>query len=126
MQFDPGSFLSGFLGVAIGGGIVAVWLKSMLGRIRDLERDLTELRDRRFAALSRRLDKMEASCIGPKVGESLRNLEGWTKSIDMKLDRIAEEAAATSARLDADREWLKNLDRAHNEHVNDREAHCHG
>ena len=126
MQFDAGAFLSGFLGVLMGGGVVAVWLKAVLGRMRDLERDLSELRDRRFAALERRVDAVEHGCIGPRVAESLRNLEGWTKTIDVKLDRIAEEAAATKARLDADRKWLENLDRAHAEHVRDREVHCHG
>ena len=124
MQFDPGSFLSGLVGMVAGGGIVAVWVKALLGQVRELRRELVELRDGRIADIERRVEAFQADCIGPRVGESLRNLEGWTKTIDMKLDRIAEEAAAASARIAGDRKWLENLDAAYQRHAGNRETHA--
>ena len=59
------------------------------------------------------------------MAANLDNMVGWTKKLDGKLDRIAEQQSAQSAQIAGQDKWLGNLDGAHQAHVRDRELH-HG
>jgi hypothetical protein len=88
---------------------------SLENRVQEIERGCG-IRHERLQADQRQTDRMAAN---------LDNLVGWTKKMDAKLDRIAEQNAAQSAAIDGQEKWLQNLDAAHQTHVRDREVH-HG
>jgi chromosome segregation ATPase len=104
-------------------------------KIEQQSRDLAELRDERLAGIEQRLRTFEAGCAmkHDRLQETLTRVEhtaadvtnilGWTKKLDGKLDRIAEDAAASRSRVDGQDRWLQNLDNAHQAHVGDRELH---
>lgn len=125
MEFEPGAFFNGFIGVLIGSGIVAIWLRASASKIRDLENRVSELDKQRITALEQAVKAMHAGgCnVGQKVLERIDNVLGWTKKMDAKLDRIGEETAKQSSQIVANKDFITNLNTSHQHHTHDREAH---
>jgi hypothetical protein len=129
------SALSGLGGILVGSGIVGLVIRGKFQAVDTLTRDLTQLKDERVAGIEQRLCSFETGCAlkHDRLQETLTRVEhtaadvtnilGWTKKLDGKLDRIAEDAAASRSRVDGQDRWLQNLDNAHQAHVGDRELH---
>ena len=131
------SAASGLGGILVGSGIVGLVIRGKFQAVETLTKDLTSLKDERVVGIEQRMRAFETSCQvkHDRLGETLNkfehmaanleNMVGWTKKLDTKLDRISEDAAGHRADLEAKREWLHNLDAAHQAHIRDREIH-HG
>lgn len=121
----------------VGSGILVFVFRSKIAEVGRLNKDLTDLKDKRVAEIEQRMKAFECACASKhdRLDETLRrvehmasdlgNLVGWTKKLDAKLDMLGQDAAAARATVEGQKVWLANLDRAHSEHVRDREAH-HG
>lgn len=115
--------------------VARYYLGSLMTRLEKAEGKLKELEDSRIAGIEARMERFESGCNlkHDKLQETLTKVEhmaadlanmlGWTKKIDAKLDRIAEDAAGQRADLAGKDRWLQNLDDAHQAHVRDREVH---
>lgn len=131
------SALAGLGGVLTGSGFLVLVFRDKLSKVDKLTTDLTDLKDQRVAAIEARMKAFEVSCSVKHdrleetlkrvehMASDLNNLVGWTKKLDGKLDLLGQDAAAARATVEGQKVWLANLDRAHSEHVRDREAH-HG
>lgn len=132
--------------IAIGGGIsgsivllVARFaLSRVAARLDHLVKEVERLKEERIGALEKRMDAFAGGCTArhdrlaetlakvEHMAADLANMVGWTKRIDGKLDRIAEETSAQRSDIAGQARWLQNLDSAHQAHARDREAHRNG
>jgi len=129
------SAASGLGGILSGAGIVVLVVKSKFDRVDNLENSLDNLKVERVAGLERRMATFEGTCqakherLNESLGRvehmaaNLENMVGWTKKLDIKLDRLAEQNATQSAQIAVQDKWLSNLDQSHQMHKADREAH---
>lgn len=137
MEFDVGAYVSGFSGIVSGVGLLLFLLRDYRAQLKEVRRDMGVLKDERVAAIEKRMKEFELGCQSrhdrlqetlakvEHMASDLGNLVGWTKKLDGKLDLLGQDAAAARATFEAQKTWLANLDRAHQEHVRDREVH-HG
>jgi len=128
----------------LGGGGVVWWLAQAaisrwMARFEALEGEVKTLRDNHIATLEKRIGAMESGCPArhdklaetlrdlDRLAEDQRNMTGWLKKIDAKLDRISDQTASLGASQAADSaakgKWLENLDAACQRHFTDREIH---
>jgi len=125
MQFDGSAFLSGLSGILAGGGILLLIGRYVISEMRELRNEVKDLKETRLVQIEKRIEKVEMACVGTQVMEKLGNALGWLKKIDLKLDAIGSETAEQRAQIVSNRDWIRNVDVAHNQHVRDRGAH-HG
>lgn len=137
---DLSNLVESLIGSSAGGAAVlavARWyLGRLISRLDTLESQLEVLKGQRVGALEVRMDAFEKGCEErhdrlqqsmtrfEHMAADLANIVGWTKKLDGKLDRIAEQNAQQSAEIQAKGTWLQNLDNAHQAHVRDREIHA--
>lgn len=138
MEFDVGAYVSGFSGIVSGVGLLLFLLRDYRAQLKEVRRDMGVLKDERVAAIERRMKEFESGCAlrhdrlqetlnkVEHMAADLNNLVGWTKKLDGKLDLLGQDAAAARATAEAQKVWLANLDKSHNDHVHDREAHRNG
>lgn len=133
----------GTISMAVGGGGVSVgavvWylLRSLISDLKaqilamraegqHLREEVQELREREIAGLARRLarvEETEATCPIRQIAEKIDNLIGWTKRLDGRVEPLLGQIAEQRAAAAAINEWLRNLDRSHNDLA--RELHGH-
>ena len=126
MNVDVAINIAAYLGAVLtGSGVVYLIVRAKFSEVGELRRDMQQLRDFRIAAIEATVKALASNgCnVGAKMIEKMDNLLGWTKKMDGKLDRIAEETAAQKAEIAGQSKWLDNLDRAHNQHTSDRGIH---
>ena len=126
MTVDLSAFGSGFLGMLLGSGIVALWLKHLTGRMRHLAGTIETLKDQEMKRLEHRMDALESGCVGREVKTSLKNLEGWMTKIDNRLERIAEETAGQRERIKANAHYVQNVDATFKAHRDNMRLHGNG
>jgi len=121
------SFLGSLGGIVSGviSGVVLLIVKAKFAEIAILRQDVQELRDKRVAQVEADLREIkDGGCnVGSQVLERVNNLLGWTKKMDGKIDRIAEETATQRAEISAGKQWTANLDASHQAHTRDRSIH---
>ena len=123
MKFDVASFLSGISGVLLAAGIVALWLRHLLSRLKDLQAEVDELKATRIAKLEAAIAAMQEGCVGKVVKESLRNLEGWMNKIDLRLAQISDETASQKTAIQHDHQFISEVSKEFRSHANDRSLH---
>jgi len=112
--------VSAIVGSGTGGTIVGIMAKFALDRAAKrwdaMEAEIKRLRDDKIAGIEGRVSRVEvrqAECPIAKMDERMDNLLGWTKKIDLKLDRLVEMEAKDQMAVEAAREYVRNLDAAH-------------
>ena len=123
MEFNPSAFLSGFGGAVIGSGLVVLFFRYLMSRVRDLETIVGQLRDTRLVAVETRMEKMEAACVGPRIAQQMTTAVAQLDKIDQKLERISDETAQQRAEIAADHAWIGDLSREYRAHAGDRSIH---
>lgn len=130
MDFSPDVImpaLSGISGATITGLLIRTWLQTTISELRDLKREIEALKTERIEGLEHRLDKLENNCVGQRVVEELRNLTGWMKKNDIKLDNIHGLLSEHRGQFTGLNKWVENLNEEFQQHVKDREIHqAHG
>ncbi len=140
MSISPEAIISacsGLGGILVGSGIVGLVIKGKFAAVETLTRDLTALKDERVAGIETRMRTFEGACQQKHdrladaltkvehMGANLENLVGWTKKLDVKMDRLSDQASAQAEHAAAGDRWLQNLDNSHQAHIRDRDIH-HG
>jgi hypothetical protein len=127
MNLDIDSLANGAIGAGGAGvvllGVARAWLNSLVQEVRDARAEVRVLREEKVAGIEARLKKMEDGCVGIRQQETLSNLIGWMKKIDLKLDRISDDLATAKADVAGKGKWLENLDQSHQDHVRDHKIH---
>lgn len=141
-----GPAAAGLGGATIGGFLVRAWLKSLIDDVRELRKEVENLKTERVASVERRVEEMVKACpvrhqevadrlaavngVEARIGEELRNVTGWLKKIDLNVAATGQQVAALQAEFAARVEWIRNLNtsqadlqRELHEHCRDRIAH---
>jgi len=83
-----------------------------------LDRDVTQLKDERVVRVEARLDRVEESgcVVGRQVLTQLEHANGMLMKLDHKLDRIAETTASQAAKIEANHDYIGNIDKSLQRH----------
>lgn len=115
----------GMVGSVVGAIASSLTIWSNLRRPVDaLKEKVDRLESDRMVKLER---KMEQHCDSDKsqmILATLENLRGDVAKVDNKLDRIAEESARHDAKIEANAQYIKNLDNSFEKHKSG--VHNHG
>ena len=104
-------------------------------KFKRVEDRLAVVEEKRLAGLESRVESIEHGCAGKhealaeqrvefaRLLEEVKNLVGWTKRMDMRLERLLEDVPALKTDLAGKGLWLGNLNEAMRQHVQDRSSH---
>lgn len=123
MTFEPSGFVSGLAGILLGGAVVRLWLRNVLAEMRDLRKEIEDIKTERIAGLEKRLERMETNCVGAVVSEQYKGLKGLMSKIDLKLDRFAEETSEQRADIKHDHDYISDVATESRAHAADRSLH---
>ncbi len=148
------NLLVGGGGVAGGGSIVYLVAKTMLERavkqFETLQAEVKQLREEKVAELEERIGDIEKSraCAVHEVNfrevfrriehvekaaesvtrmeESMKNMLGWMKKVDFKLETVLTDTSAMKQDLLSKALWMGNINQVVQDHVQDHEIHKAG
>ena len=116
MAFDGPSFASGLGGVFTGGVILAIYLRSIFAEMRDLRKEVIDLKDNRIGNLERKFENHLDADNSQAVEVELKNISGQLNSISSGVQLTREDVAALKAHRDADHSYLENVNQALQDH----------
>jgi uncharacterized coiled-coil protein SlyX len=126
---------SGGGGVAAALFVVRAWLATQFAELERLRKSGEAAKETRMAALESRVEAIEDGCAGrhevlaeqrvefARLLEEVKNLVGWTKRMDMRLERLLEDVPALKTDLAGKGVWLNNLNDSLRQHMLDRGSH---
>jgi chromosome segregation ATPase len=141
-----GEFDTILVGLASGGGgaaavapvvwlIMRAWVQAQFAELERLRKADEASKLARMASIEERMSALEDGCVAKhealaeqrvefaRLLEEVKNLVGWTKRMDMRLERLLEDVPALKTDLAGKGLWLGNLNEAMRQHMQDRGSH---
>ncbi|MBT3286877.1 MAG: hypothetical protein HN849_12185 [Victivallales bacterium] len=109
MHFDPLVFANGLGGVLLGSGLAGIWLKGRETRMRSLEAELGDLRDRTVRELNDRMARHVEADRSLEFAAKIETVIAQNNEIMVELKKLNRESAAQASTVARTEKSLNGL-----------------